>query len=96
MINRLHLTNFSDRSIRYELSWPAHCITVRPEQGVVTSRGTCVICVSANTLLRSKDVRLPWSGNLHITCDNQQQVRASCDACRVKSLPCRASDFFFE
>ena len=77
VVRRLTLTNFDDLPIQYEMSWPAHCISVRPEQGTVTSRGTCVICVCANPLLRNKSVQVPWNGNMHVTVGNKSQVRVT-------------------
>ena len=75
VIERLQLTNYTSRTLQYDLSWPAHYITVLPEQGSVAPHATAIVCVSANSLLRTKDtLLLPWAGHLHLTCNDLHQV----------------------
>ena len=74
MLKRIQITNFSDHPMVYELSWPAHCVTVTPEQGVIQPRSNTIVCISANSILRKKGVQLPWCGNVHISCDGEVKV----------------------
>ncbi|CAN0165393.1 unnamed protein product [Lampetra planeri] len=70
---RVTLRNHTSRALPFELSWPAHCLTVTPHQGVLDPQGALLILVSPTSSTSAK-TKLPWSGRLYVHCDNQQQV----------------------
>ena len=70
-------SNYRHLLFRYECSWPAHCITLTPEQGAILPRSSVLICVSANCAIRSKGTALPWKGNIIVYCDGGEKVKHS-------------------
>uniref|UniRef100_S4RPL2 Centrosomal protein 192 n=1 Tax=Petromyzon marinus TaxID=7757 RepID=S4RPL2_PETMA len=70
---RVTLRNHTSRALPFELSWPAHCLTVTPHQGVLDPQGALLILVSP-TPSPSAKTKLPWTGRLYVHCDNQQQA----------------------
>ncbi|XP_036613779.1 centrosomal protein of 192 kDa isoform X2 [Trichosurus vulpecula] len=70
----LHILNNSIRSLKFELSWPAHCLTVTPQHGVIDPESRLLILVSPNSSLATKPSTFPWSGLIYIHCDNGQKV----------------------
>ncbi|XP_072854876.2 centrosomal protein of 192 kDa isoform X1 [Pogona vitticeps] len=68
------ITNNSARSLKFELSWPAHCLTITPQHGVIEPGNTISIRVSPNPSLAENKSILPWSGLIYIHCDGVQKV----------------------
>ncbi|XP_075777128.1 centrosomal protein of 192 kDa isoform X2 [Pelodiscus sinensis] len=62
-----------NRSLKFELSWPAHCLTITPQHGVIEPENSIVILVSPNPSLATKPSVFPWSGLIYIHCDNGQK-----------------------
>ncbi|XP_066480532.1 centrosomal protein of 192 kDa [Tiliqua scincoides] len=70
----VQITNNSNRLLKFELSWPAHCLTVTPQQGTIAP-GSCIsIHVSPNPSLAENKSLFPWSGLIYIHCDNGQKL----------------------
>ncbi|XP_053427203.1 centrosomal protein of 192 kDa isoform X2 [Nycticebus coucang] len=59
--------------LRFELCWPAHCLTVTPQLGCVSPQSKLQILVSPNSSLSTKPSMFPWSGLIYIHCDNGQK-----------------------
>ncbi|XP_068955575.1 centrosomal protein of 192 kDa [Petaurus breviceps papuanus] len=70
----LHILNNSVRLLKFELSWPAHCLTVTPQHGVIDPESRLLILVSPNSSLATKSSAFPWSGLIYIHCDSGQKV----------------------
>ncbi|XP_018618495.2 centrosomal protein of 192 kDa isoform X1 [Scleropages formosus] len=68
---RIH--NHSLRELRFELSWPAHCLTVTPQHGTIEPESHLQILISPNPSLATKTSMLPWTGQVYVQCDNQQK-----------------------
>ncbi|XP_072902818.1 centrosomal protein of 192 kDa isoform X3 [Hemitrygon akajei] len=71
---RVQIINHSTRSLSFELSWPAHTLTVTPQHGVVDPESHLLILVSPNPSLIAKPSAVPWSGQIYVHCDNYQQL----------------------
>ncbi|KAF5896116.1 centrosomal protein, partial [Clarias magur] len=69
----VRILNCSDRELRFELSWPAHCLTITPQHGIIESQSHLQILISPNPSLATKSSILPWSGQIYVQCDNQQK-----------------------
>ncbi|XP_060778074.1 centrosomal protein of 192 kDa isoform X3 [Neoarius graeffei] len=69
----VRILNCSDRELRFELSWPAHCLTITPQHGIIEPQGHLQILISPNPSLATKSSMLPWSGQIYVQCDNQQK-----------------------
>ncbi|TRY60767.1 hypothetical protein DNTS_029619 [Danionella cerebrum] len=69
----VQIQNLSDRELSYELSWPAHCLIITPQHGVIEPQSQLQILVSPNPSLATKLSMLPWSGRVYVQCDNQQK-----------------------
>ncbi|XP_064883127.1 centrosomal protein of 192 kDa-like [Oncorhynchus nerka] len=63
----------SSRELSFELSWPAHCLTVTPQHGVIEPRCHLQILISPNPSLATRTSMFPWSGQIYVQCDNQQK-----------------------
>ncbi|XP_039594435.1 centrosomal protein of 192 kDa isoform X2 [Polypterus senegalus] len=70
---RITIVNHSLRDLNFELSWPAHCLTINPQHGNIEPEGQLQIRVSSCLSGTSRPLQLPWSGNIHIQCDGQQK-----------------------
>ncbi|XP_064409611.1 centrosomal protein of 192 kDa isoform X3 [Latimeria chalumnae] len=70
----IQIVNKSIRVLKFELSWPAHCLTVTPQHGIVDPQSCLLILVSPNPSLATKSSVLPWSGQVYVQCDNQQKL----------------------
>uniref|UniRef100_A0A8C0EJ04 Centrosomal protein 192 n=1 Tax=Bubo bubo TaxID=30461 RepID=A0A8C0EJ04_BUBBB len=68
----VQIVNDSNRMLTFELSWPAHCLTITPQHGVIEP-GSTLILVSPNPSLATKPSLIPWSGLIYIHCDNGQK-----------------------
>ncbi|XP_060679851.1 centrosomal protein of 192 kDa isoform X3 [Hemiscyllium ocellatum] len=71
---RVQIINHSPRSLSFEMSWPAHSLTVTPQHGVVDPESHLLILVSPNPSLIANPSAVPWSGKIYVQCDNIQQL----------------------
>uniref|UniRef100_A0A2K6GY23 Centrosomal protein 192 n=1 Tax=Propithecus coquereli TaxID=379532 RepID=A0A2K6GY23_PROCO len=67
------IVNNSARLLKFELCWPAHCLTVTPQHGFVAPESKLQILVSPNSSLSTKQSVFPWSGLIYVHCDNGQK-----------------------
>ncbi|XP_048364489.1 centrosomal protein of 192 kDa [Sphaerodactylus townsendi] len=67
------ITNNSNRLLKFELSWPAHCLTITPQHGTIEPGSCITIHVSPNPSLAENKSIFPWSGLIYIHCDNEQK-----------------------
>ncbi|XP_066539103.1 centrosomal protein of 192 kDa [Hoplias malabaricus] len=65
--------NHTIRELSFELSWPAHCLTITPQHGVIEPQSHLQILISPNPSLAGKTSMLPWTGQIYVQCDNQQK-----------------------
>ncbi|KAM9303176.1 centrosomal protein of 192 kDa [Morus bassanus] len=70
----VQIVNNSNRMLAFELSWPAHCLTITPQHGVIEPESSTLILVSPNPSLATKPSLIPWSGLIYIHCDNGQKL----------------------
>ncbi|KAM9632713.1 centrosomal protein of 192 kDa isoform 4-T6 [Trichechus inunguis] len=70
---RFQILNNSVRSLKFELYWPAHCLTITPQHGVIEPESKLQILVSPNSSLSTKHSVFPWSGLIYVHCDNGQK-----------------------
>uniref|UniRef100_A0A8C6DSG3 Centrosomal protein 192 n=1 Tax=Moschus moschiferus TaxID=68415 RepID=A0A8C6DSG3_MOSMO len=70
---RFQILNNSIRLLKFELYWPAHCLTVTPQHGFISPESKMQILVSPNSSLSTKHSMFPWSGLIYIHCDNGQK-----------------------
>uniref|UniRef100_A0A8C0R702 Centrosomal protein 192 n=1 Tax=Canis lupus dingo TaxID=286419 RepID=A0A8C0R702_CANLU len=70
---RFQILNNSIRLLKFELYWPAHCLTVTPQHGFIPPESKLQILVSPNSSLSTKHSMFPWSGFIYIHCDNGQK-----------------------
>nr|XP_021515189.1 centrosomal protein of 192 kDa isoform X1 [Meriones unguiculatus] len=70
---RFQIINNSVRLLKFELYWPAHCLTVTPQHGFITPESKTQVLVSPNSSLSTKQSMLPWTGLIYIHCDNGQK-----------------------
>ncbi|OXB76516.1 UNVERIFIED_CONTAM: hypothetical protein H355_004885 [Colinus virginianus] len=94
----VHIVNNSSRMLTFELSWPAHCLTITPQHGVIEPESRALILVSPNPSLATKPSVIPWSGLIYIHCDNGQkfikvQIREAQDVSGTSS-PSRRRGLF--
>ncbi|XP_072535710.1 centrosomal protein of 192 kDa isoform X2 [Salminus brasiliensis] len=69
----VQIMNRSNRELSFELSWPAHCLTITPQHGVIEPQSHIQILISPNPSLATKTSMLPWTGQIYVQCDNQQK-----------------------
>ncbi|KAJ8288500.1 hypothetical protein COCON_G00011590 [Conger conger] len=69
----VQIQNHSSRSLNFELSWPAHCLTITPQHGVIEPESDLQILISPNPSLATKQSLLPWGGQIYVQCDGQQK-----------------------
>ncbi|XP_014437849.1 centrosomal protein of 192 kDa isoform X2 [Tupaia chinensis] len=67
------IVNNSVRLLKFELYWPAHCLTVTPQHGFIAPESKLQILVSPNSSLSTKQSMFPWSGLIYVHCDNGQK-----------------------
>ncbi|KAJ1190861.1 hypothetical protein NDU88_000180 [Pleurodeles waltl] len=70
----LKIINYSAIALKFELSWPAHCLTITPQHGIVDPKSSIQIFVSPNTSLAANPSGLPWRGQIYVLCNNGQKV----------------------
>ncbi|XP_076844541.1 centrosomal protein of 192 kDa [Brachyhypopomus gauderio] len=69
----VQIRNHSDCELSFELSWPAHCLTITPQHGVIQPRNHLQILISPNPSLATSSSMLPWTGQIYVQCDGQQK-----------------------
>uniref|UniRef100_A0AAV2MAT6 Centrosomal protein of 192 kDa n=1 Tax=Knipowitschia caucasica TaxID=637954 RepID=A0AAV2MAT6_KNICA len=69
----VQIRNNSPRALSFDLSWPAHCLTITPQHGVIEPQCHLQILISPNPSLANKSSLLPWSGQIYVQCDGQQK-----------------------
>ncbi|XP_044099598.1 centrosomal protein of 192 kDa isoform X1 [Neovison vison] len=67
------ILNNSGRLLKFELYWPAHCLTVTPQHGFIPPESKLQILVSPNSSLSTKHSMFPWSGLIYVHSDNGQK-----------------------
>ncbi|XP_062933366.1 centrosomal protein of 192 kDa isoform X4 [Cynocephalus volans] len=70
---RFQIVNNSVNLLKFELYWPAHCLTVTPQHGFIAPESKLQILVSPNSSLSTKQSMFPWSGLIYIHCDRGQK-----------------------
>ncbi|KAM4027032.1 centrosomal protein of 192 kDa isoform 2-T2 [Anomaloglossus baeobatrachus] len=70
----IQIMNNSPKSLQFDLSWPAHCLTIKPQHGSVQPQSHAIILVSPNPLMSTKQSMLPWSGQIYIHSDIGQKI----------------------
>uniref|UniRef100_A0A3P8SAQ8 Centrosomal protein 192 n=1 Tax=Amphiprion percula TaxID=161767 RepID=A0A3P8SAQ8_AMPPE len=71
--SHVQIRNSTSRELNFDLSWPAHCLTITPQHGVIEPQCHLQILVSPNPSLATKPALLPWSGQIYVQCDGQQK-----------------------
>ncbi|KAK2844107.1 hypothetical protein Q5P01_010766 [Channa striata] len=71
--SHIQMRNNTSRELSFDLSWPAHCLTITPQHGVIEPRSHLQILISPNPSLATKSALLPWSGQIYVQCDGQQK-----------------------
>ncbi|XP_064559275.1 centrosomal protein of 192 kDa [Zonotrichia leucophrys gambelii] len=95
---RVQILNNSNRMLAFELSWPAHCLTVTPQHGDVEPGASTLILVSPNPSLATRPILIPWSGLIYIHCDNGLKFikvliqEAGTQSVSGSDFPCRRCD----
>lgn len=69
----VQIRNNTARELSFDLSWPAHCLTITPQHGVIEPQCHLQILISPNPSLANKSSLLPWSGQIYVQCDDQQK-----------------------
>uniref|UniRef100_A0A669E5G8 Centrosomal protein 192 n=1 Tax=Oreochromis niloticus TaxID=8128 RepID=A0A669E5G8_ORENI len=69
--SQVQIRNNTSRELSFDLSWPAHCLTITPQHGVIECH--LQILISPNPSLATKSSLLPWSGQIYVQCDGQQK-----------------------
>ncbi|XP_074538794.1 centrosomal protein of 192 kDa isoform X2 [Halichoeres trimaculatus] len=68
------IRNKTSRELSFDLSWPAHCLTITPQHGTIEPKSQLQILISPNPSLGTKSALLPWSGQVYVQCDAQQKL----------------------
>ncbi|XP_047188931.1 centrosomal protein of 192 kDa isoform X1 [Scophthalmus maximus] len=71
--SQIQIRNNTSRELSFDLSWPAHCLTITPQHGVIDPQCHLQILISPNPSLVTKPALLPWSGQVYVQCDGQQK-----------------------
>uniref|UniRef100_UPI00358DF1D0 centrosomal protein of 192 kDa-like isoform X2 n=1 Tax=Myxine glutinosa TaxID=7769 RepID=UPI00358DF1D0 len=88
----LVLKSLSSCPLPFDLSWPAHCLDVCPQHGVMLPWQTQRIVVSHKPLPAIQPGSHLWNGHLSVHCDGRQQtvsvkVEESLDTLKKKKDP---------
>ncbi|XP_075070503.1 centrosomal protein of 192 kDa [Mixophyes fleayi] len=70
----IKIVNISSRLLQFDLSWPAHCLTITPQHGSIEPQSHTIILVSPNPFLSTKQTTLPWHGQIYVHCENGQKI----------------------
>ncbi|KAM9308329.1 centrosomal protein of 192 kDa [Gastrophryne carolinensis] len=71
---QIQIYNHSSRLLEFDLSWPAHWLTVTPQHGNIEPQKHKIILVSPNPSVSTKQTLLPWNGQIYLHCDNEQKI----------------------
>ncbi|XP_047455217.1 centrosomal protein of 192 kDa isoform X2 [Mugil cephalus] len=71
--SQVQIRNNTSRELSFDLSWPAHCLTITPQHGVIEPQCHLQILISPNPSLATKSALLPWSGQIYVQCNGQQK-----------------------
>ncbi|KAM6909723.1 centrosomal protein of 192 kDa [Xenentodon cancila] len=71
--SQVQIHNNTSRELKFDLSWPAHCLTITPQHGLLEPQCHLQILISPNPSLATKSSLLPWSGQIYVQCDGQQK-----------------------
>nr|XP_033496606.1 centrosomal protein of 192 kDa isoform X1 [Epinephelus lanceolatus] len=71
--SQVQIRNNTSRELCFDLSWPAHCLTITPQHGVIEPQCHLQILISPNPSLAIKSTLLPWSGQIYVQCNGQQK-----------------------
>ncbi|XP_016526111.1 centrosomal protein of 192 kDa isoform X2 [Poecilia formosa] len=71
--SQVQIQNNTSGELNFDLSWPAHCLTITPQHGVIEPQSQLQILISPNPSLANKSALLPWSGQIYVQCDGQQK-----------------------
>ncbi|CAJ1061471.1 centrosomal protein of 192 kDa isoform X1 [Xyrichtys novacula] len=71
--SQVQIRNNTSRELNFDLSWPAHCLTITPQHGTIEPQCHLQILISPNPSLATKSALLPWSGQIYVQCDGQQK-----------------------
>ncbi|XP_053287860.1 centrosomal protein of 192 kDa isoform X1 [Pleuronectes platessa] len=71
--SQIQICNNTSRELSFDLSWPAHCLTITPQHGVIEPQCHLQIWISPNPSLTTKSALLPWSGQVYVQCDGRQK-----------------------
>uniref|UniRef100_A0A3B3UYU8 Centrosomal protein 192 n=1 Tax=Poecilia latipinna TaxID=48699 RepID=A0A3B3UYU8_9TELE len=71
--SQVQIQNNTSGELNFDLSWPAHCLTITPQHGVIEPQSQLQILISPNPSLATKSALLPWSGQIYVQCDGQQK-----------------------
>ncbi|KAI9537290.1 hypothetical protein NQZ68_026420 [Dissostichus eleginoides] len=72
--SQVQIRNNTSRELSFDLSWPAHCLTITPQHGIIEPQCHLQILISPNPSLATKSTLLPWSGQIYVQCDSQQKL----------------------
>ncbi|XP_077951721.1 centrosomal protein of 192 kDa isoform X3 [Gasterosteus aculeatus] len=72
--SQVQIRNNTSRELSFDLSWPAHCLTITPQHGLIEPQCHLQILISPNPSLATKSTLLPWSGQIYVQCDSQQKL----------------------
>ncbi|KAK1895972.1 Centrosomal protein of 192 kDa [Dissostichus eleginoides] len=72
--SQVQIRNNTSRELSFDLSWPAHCLTITPQHGIIEPQCHLQILISPNPSLATKSTLLPWSGKIYVQCDSQQKL----------------------
>ncbi|XP_037533103.1 centrosomal protein of 192 kDa [Nematolebias whitei] len=72
--SQVHVRNHTSRELNFDLSWPAHCLTITPQHGLIEPQCQLQILISPNPSLATKSALLPWSGQIYVQCDGQEKL----------------------
>ncbi|KAM7420154.1 hypothetical protein PAMA_014729 [Pampus argenteus] len=71
--SQVQIRNNTSRELSFDLSWPAHCLTITPQHGAIEPQCHLQILISPNPSLATKSALLPWSGQIYVQCNGQQK-----------------------
>ncbi|XP_028281383.1 centrosomal protein of 192 kDa isoform X2 [Parambassis ranga] len=71
--SQVQIRNNTSKELSFDLSWPAHCLTITPQHGVIDPQCHLQILISPNPSLANKSALLPWSGQIYVQCDGHQK-----------------------
>ncbi|XP_066435610.1 centrosomal protein of 192 kDa isoform X2 [Eleutherodactylus coqui] len=70
----IQIENNSPKFLQFDLSWPAHCLTITPQHGNVEPQSRTIILVCPNPSMSTKQSMLPWNGQVYVHGDFGQKI----------------------